>query len=146
VSSRKRDNQIMMNRLRRARRHDQAAIRRTGEGRDGTFAGVAHTDRAHHYPERLRYGLDGAELSDPGRIGGIPQDSRSRYVGRNLFEQFQLFPAQSVFEIHKAGNVAARPRQATDEVGADRIGDEHENDRQGAGDMLQRRHAQGASR
>ena len=40
------------------------------------LAGVAHVDRAHLYPERWRQGLDGAELSVPGRIAGISKDCR----------------------------------------------------------------------
>ena len=59
----------------------------------------------------------------PAVYGGIPKDRRSRHARRDLFEQFQPFPAQAVFELHKAGGVAARPRQAIDEAGADRIGD-----------------------
>ena len=45
----------------------------------------------------------------------------------------------------KAGGVAARPRQAIDEAGADRIGDVHEHDRHGAGRLQQRGHARRAS-
>ena len=73
------------------------------------------------------------ELADPGRYGGIPKDRRSRHARRDLLEQFQPFPAQAVFELHEAGGVAARPRQAIDEAGADRIGDDREHDRHGAG-------------
>src|SRR5262249_19498596 len=60
-------------------------------------------------------------------------------------EQFQPFPAQAVFEIHKAGNVAARPGQVIDEAGADRIGYAIEHNRNRPGLPPQRRHAQGAS-
>ena len=62
-------------RRQRARRHDQAAIRRARERRDGAldFAGVAHVDRAHLHPERRRHGLDGAELADPGGVGRDPE-------------------------------------------------------------------------
>jgi hypothetical protein len=45
---------------------------------------VAHVDRAHIHPERGRRGPNGAELSDPGRIGGIPKDSRSRTCGHTI--------------------------------------------------------------
>ena len=67
-----------MQRRRRARRHDQAAIRRAREGRDGALdlAGVAHVDRADLDPERRRHGLDDAELADPGGCGGIAKDRR----------------------------------------------------------------------
>src|SRR5258708_25936006 len=59
-----------------ARRHDQAAIRSSGEGRDAAFdlASVAHANGVHLDPERLRCGLDGAERTDPGRTVGIPKE------------------------------------------------------------------------
>ena len=81
----------------------------------------------------------------PAGYGGIPKDRRSRHARRDLLEQLQPFPAQAVFELHKAGGVAARPRQAIDEAGADRIGDDREHDRHGAGRLQQRRHGRGAS-
>ena len=92
--------------------HDQTAIRGTGEGRNRPFdlAGVAHVDRAHLDPERWRHGLDGAELADPGRTGGIPKNRRSLHAWRDLLKQLQPFPAQTVFDSHEAGYVAARPR------------------------------------
>jgi len=81
---------------------------------------------------------------------GVPTDTdmhdqiiRPRHLRRNLLEQFQPFAAKPVFEIHEAGNVAAWPRQAIDEARADRIGHGREHDRQGAGEMLQCRHADG---
>ena len=62
MPGRKRDDQIAMNERQRARRHDQAAIRRARESRDGALdlAGIAHVDRAQLHPERRRHGLDGA--------------------------------------------------------------------------------------
>ena len=44
-----------------------------------------------------------------------------RYAGRDLLEKLQPFPGQAVFELGEAGDIAARPRQARDEAGADRI-------------------------
>jgi len=44
--------------------------------------------------------------------------------GAICLRQFQPFPAQAVFIRHESGGVAARPRQAIDEAGADWIGDE----------------------
>jgi hypothetical protein len=49
-----------------------------------------------------------AGLAESRRTG------RARQPGRDLLEQLQPFSAQAVFEIHEAGNVAARPRQAID--------------------------------
>ena len=43
------------------------------------------------------------------------------------------FPLMPYSNCDKAGGVAARPRQAIDEAGADRIGDDREHDRHGAG-------------
>ena len=59
----------------------------------------------------------------PVAYGGIPKDRHSRHARRDLLEQLQPFRAHAVFEVHEAGGVAARPRQAFDEAGADRIGD-----------------------
>ena len=89
-----------MNRRRRARRHDQAAIAGARECRHGAldFGRVAHVDRAQLHPKRRRHGLDRAELPDPGGDGRIPQDRHPRHARRDLLEQFQPFPAQAVFE------------------------------------------------
>ena len=86
---------------RRARRHDQTAIRRAREGRDGALdlAGVAHIDRVDLHPERRRHGLDDAELAGAGGYGGIPKDRHSRHARRDLLEQLQPFPAHAVFEM-----------------------------------------------
>jgi hypothetical protein len=48
------------------------------------------------------------------------------------------FRAQTVFELHKAGGVPARPRQAIDETRTDWIGDHREYNRHGAGHLQQR--------
>jgi hypothetical protein len=45
----------------------------------------------------------------------------------------QPFSAQAVLEHRKPSRIAARPRQARDETGTDRIDDNHEHDRHGAG-------------
>ena len=75
----------------------------------------------------------------------IAKDRHARHARRDLLEQLQPFPAHAVFERGEAGGVAARPRQALDEAGADRIGDWHEHDRHGAGRLLQRPHGRAAS-
>ena len=98
-----------------------------------SISGVAHVDRAQLHPERWRRGLDYGELADPFGDGGIAKDRRVRHAGRDLFEQLQPFRADAVFELGKTGDVAARPRQARDEAGADRIRGLREHDRHGAG-------------
>ncbi len=80
----------------------------------------------------------------PVALGGIPKDRRPRHARRDLLEQLQPFPAHAVFERHETGGVAARPRQAVDEAGGDRIGDDREHDRHGAGRLQQRPHGRGA--
>ena len=54
------------------------------------------------------------------------------------------FPLMLYSNSHETGGVAARPRQAVDEAGADRIGDDREHDRHGAGRLQQRPHGRGA--
>jgi hypothetical protein len=88
------------------------------------------------HPQGRRHGLDGAELTGPGRIAGIPQDCHPGDVRCDLLEQLQPFRAEAVFEEREASDVAARPRQARNETGTDRIGSLHEHDRHGAGRLL----------
>ena len=66
----------------------------------------------------------------------VPEHCHPRHSWRDLLEQLQPFGAHAVFESHEAGDVAARLRQAVDEAGADRIGDDHEDHRHVA-DRLQ---------
>jgi hypothetical protein len=77
---------------------------------------------------------------DPGGYGRIPKDGHSCNARRDLLEQFKPFPAQIIFEQEEAGGVAAGPRQALDEAGADRVYEDHEHDRHGAGHFQQRCH------
>jgi hypothetical protein len=111
------------------------------EGRDGALnlGQLAHVDWAHLDPERRRHGLDGCELRRSGGQRGVAKDPRTRHARRDLFEQFQPFRAEAVFEGGEPGCVPARPRQTIDKAGADRIGDNHKHDRHGAGRLQQRR-------
>jgi hypothetical protein len=52
----------------------------------------------------------------------------------------QPFSAQGVLELGEAGGVAARPRQARDVAGADRVDALHEHDRDVAARLLNLRH------
>ena len=116
------------------RRQDQTAIWRVCESLDRALdlTYVAHIDRAHLHPDRRRHALDRAELADPRGYARIPNNRRSPHARRDLFEQFQPFAAQAVFERKETGGVAARPRQAVDVPGTDRIDDDREHDRHGA--------------
>jgi len=62
----------------RARRHDSAAIRGAGEGRDRalSLSGIAHADRDYIHADCRRHGLDDGELADPGGQGGPRQRRR----------------------------------------------------------------------
>jgi hypothetical protein len=136
-----------MKRRQRARRQDQAAIGGLREGRDVALdlGRVAQVNWGHVHANRRRHGLDDCKLADPGGYGCIPNDGRSRHARRDLLEQFRPFPAQNVFEHHKAGSVAARPRQTFNVAGADRIGDDRKYDRHGAGCLKQWPHRRAAS-
>ena len=78
-----------------------------------------------------------------GAYGGIPRDRRSRHAWRDLLEQFQPFTSHTELEIHEPSGIATWPRQAVDEAGSDRIADDREHDRHGAGRLQQRRHGRG---
>src|SRR5262249_7026032 len=52
-----------------------------------------------------------------------PNSRHSRHTRREFFDKFKPLPACAVFARSKAGDVAARPRQAIDETRADRVGD-----------------------
>ena len=64
---------------------------------------------------------------------GDPVDAR-----RNLLEQLQPLARHRALESGETGDVAARPRKARDEAAADRIGNDRENDGDGARLLQQR--------
>ena len=136
-----------MNARKPARRHDQTAIRRR--------ARMPRRRARSRRASRTLIGTtsipsDGATAwmtpnwAVPDAYGGIPKDRHSRHAWRDLFEQLQPFPGHAVFTIHETGGVAARPRQALDEAGGDRIGGDREHDRHGAGRLQQRPQGRGA--
>src|SRR5262245_42913395 len=69
----------------------------------------------------------------------IKQDSCPPDVGRNLFEYLQPLSHHGVVDEREAGNVAARTREACDETLTNWIGDDGEDDRDGAGRLLKSR-------
>src|SRR5215467_2256058 len=132
-----------MNHDQSAARYDQAVIWGTREGRDSALdlACIAYAEGTQLHPQRRCHGLDGAQLPNTGGQGGIPNDCRSRHVGCDLFEQLQPFSADAEFEEwSKSGDVAARPRQAFDEAGSNRIGGPRKHDRHRASRLQQRRY------
>ena len=65
--------------------------------------------------------------------GRVSNDGRPRHMRCDLFKQFQPFRADAVFVYGKTRDVAARPRQAFNEAGADWIGRLREQNRYRAG-------------
>src|SRR6516225_1033676 len=110
----------------RACRQDQAAIRRLRKGHELALElrGITQVNRNNVDADRSRHGLDDGELTDTGGYGGVAKDSCSRRLRRDLFKQCRPFSAQAVFEYHESSRVAARPRQALDIAGTDRIRNE----------------------
>src|SRR5262249_7266806 len=111
VPGRKPDDQIAMDQCQRAPRNDQAAVRAARESRNRALdlTGIAHVDWGQFDAERWGHGLDCAELANSCGYGGITYDGDSRQFRHHQFEQLQPFGANTVFEIDKAGRVAARP-------------------------------------
>jgi hypothetical protein len=118
------------------------------EGGDGPLdpGRVAYADRAHLDPERRRGDLDDAELGGAGRHRGIPEHRDAGHGRRDLFQQLQPFRGDAVLAGDEPGGVAAGSRQAVDETGGNRIADNREYDRDGAGRLQQRTHGRGAMR
>src|SRR5262245_5617612 len=117
------------------------------EGCDGALdlGRVAHVNRAHYYAERPGYRLECAELAGAGAYSWIAKHRHLRHGRRYLLEQLQPFRAHAVFKRCKAGNVAARLRQAIDEARADRIGYLCEHNWHGARRVHQRPYGHSAS-
>ena len=59
--------------------------------------------------ERRRNGLNGSKFTDAGEFARIANDRYTRDVRRDLLEEFQPFPADTVFKQQEAGRVTARP-------------------------------------
>ena len=66
------------------------------------------------------------------------------HTWRGFFEQLQPFRGHAVFKTHETGDVAARPRQAVDETGADWIAKHRGHNRHGAGHLQQWSYGRGA--
>jgi hypothetical protein len=72
---------------------------------------------------------------------GIDHERSARHARRDLLEHRQPLSGNGRLKIGKAGDVAARPREARHEAAADRIEDDRENDGDGACLLQQRRSA-----
>jgi len=119
------DDQTAMNHRPRCWQHNQAAIRLARECGDAALNifRAFNADRTYLDPERWPRAVDGAELTHPGGIGRISKHCRPRDLGRDLLEKLQPFDAHSKFGRSKAGSVAARTRQASNNSCAHCIGD-----------------------
>ena len=73
------------------------------------------------------------KLAGSGRYRRIPDYGHSGDDRRDLLEQLRPFAAQAIFERGETGGIAARPRQAVDEAGTDRVNSLQEYDGYGAG-------------
>jgi len=95
LPSRQGDDQVTVNRRRRAPGDDQPAMRAARHFRKAAFdfGGIAHIDWAQLHPKRRSCGLDCAPLADPSEVAGIPEDPCARHARRDLLKQFQKFPA-----------------------------------------------------
>src|SRR5262245_27401312 len=131
-----------MDRRQPARGYDQSAVWRARKYRDGLLdlLGDANVDWAYVYPNRWRGGLNDGELADPGSQRRISQHCGARDAWGDLLQQLRPFRTETVLELHKAGDVAARPCQARDQAGADRIGGTCKHNRHGSGCLQQRLH------
>ena len=124
------------------RHHDQAAIRRACLcGNDGVELGpIANRcgDRLHC--ERRSGGFEGVQIIfEMWRRYRVEQEGDPGDARRDLLEQLQPLARDRRLIIGETGDVAARPRKARDEAAADRIGNDGENDGDGARLMQQRR-------
>src|SRR5215211_5851071 len=91
-----------------------------------------------------RRSLDRRPLGDARARGRVEDDANPGDARRDLLERFQPLCADRGFEQQKAGRIAARPRQALDEPGADRVGHDREHDRDRTGRVQQWCHGRAA--
>ena len=126
---------------RRTPRHDQAAIRaqraNAASARSISPASL-HIDGLDLHPERRRHCTGRRRTASISTVvPGSTNDRNARHARHDLLEQLQPFAAASSYSNDSnAGDVAARPREAVDEAGADRIGASHEHDRHRCGCRL----------
>ena len=80
----------------------------------------------------------------PAGLAGSRRTATRVTPGAICLSSSSHFPLRLYSNDHETGGVAARPRQAVDEAGADRIGDDREHDRHRAGRLQQRPHGRGA--
>src|SRR5262245_58810687 len=137
-----RDDQVAMHVCEPARRNDQAAIRGGRECCDGALGlgRIAQVNRAQLHAQRWRRSLNGGVLANYFRDGRIAKNGRAGHARSDLLEQLQPFCADAVFELGETGDVAAWPRQASNEAGTNWVRGLREYDGHAAGCLQQLRH------
>src|SRR5262249_47675834 len=68
----------------------------------------------------------------------VEQEGHPRDARRNLLEQLQPLAGYRRLHNDETGDIAARPREARHEAAADRVGNVHKDNRDGAGLLEQR--------
>src|SRR6516164_964700 len=116
------------------RRQDQCAIWPLCEGGDCALklVDVARVNRGHLDPERWRCALDCAKWRRTSRHARISKDCNTRRAWRDLLEQFQPFRTKAEFKSSKTSGIAAGPREARNQAGANRVDRSREHDRYAA--------------
>ena len=120
-------------------RQDQPAVRFTREALQGGFdiGSGANGNNNRLHAEGRRSGLDRThEEFRLRRCVGVEDDRDPREAGHNLLEQVNPFSADRELVHAEAREVAARFRHAPNEALRNGIGDLHEDDRDGAGGLL----------
>jgi hypothetical protein len=79
--------------------------------------------------ERLCCGLSLAHVQHGTGIADIAHDRQPAETGNNLTQEFEAFASKIGLLIRQAGDVAARPRQTRDQVGAKRVRRHRKDDR-----------------
>src|SRR3954469_17159650 len=118
-----------------AGRYDKSGVGRARNRSDFTlhFSRIAGTNEAKFHKVLRGHGLDDRELADAGNTRGIAKNRYPRHIRRNLLQQLQPFPGETVFELRKAGNVCTWMGHAFDQTGTNRVDDLQANDRNGRG-------------
>ena len=102
---------------------------------------LAHAQRIDGDAERAGGGGGSLVAQRHAKIFAVPQHRHARELGRQLLEQRQALDGEGGGDVGNAGDGAARPRQALDHAGGDRIADAEGHDRRyaaGLGDNHRR--------
>src|SRR5262245_25981558 len=101
---------------------------------------IAQVDRAQLHVQRWRRSLNDGVLANSFCDGRIAKNGSAVHARSDLLEQLQPFCADAVFELGETGDVAAWPRQASNEAGTNWVRGLREYDGHAAGCLQQLRH------